>query len=101
VTVEPPEGPEGSVFVLRGRGWRPDRRLRATFGVYCRPGEACIRIAYIVRLRTDHRGRFVFRQRAGHERPGDEERGTHSGGAPTFTQRSVSRSPRYRVTVPG
>jgi hypothetical protein len=99
--VEPREGPEGSVFVLRGRGWLPDRRVTATFGVYCPPGEACIDIAYIVRLRTDDRGRFVFRQRAGGERPGDEGRGIHAGGAPTFTQRGVSRSPRYRVTAPG
>jgi len=101
VNVEPREGPEGSVFVFRGRGWRADRRVTATFGVYCRPGEACIAIAYVVRIRTGHRGRFVFRQRAGQEQPGDGERGVHAGGAPTFTQRSVSRTPRYRVTVPG
>ena len=105
MSVEPREGLEGSVFRFRGRGWRPDRRVTATYGVYCRPDEACIEIAYIVKLRTDRRGRFSFRLRAGEERPGDSEHGIHAGGDPTFSQstrkHTVSRKPRYRVILPG
>lgn len=105
MSVEPREGPEGSVFRFRGHGWRPDRRLTATYGVYCRPDEACIEIAYIVRLRTDRHGRFSFRLRAGEERPGDAEHKIHAGGDPTFSQsnrkHTVSRKPRYRVILPG
>jgi hypothetical protein len=41
MSVKPHEGPEGSVFTFKGRSWRPNRRVTATFGVYCRPGEAC------------------------------------------------------------
>jgi hypothetical protein len=94
------------VFRFTGHGWRPNRRVTTTFGVYCPPGEACIAIAYIVRLSTDETGRFVFRLRAGRERAGDDERGIHSGSAPTFSQRTrtgrtVTRRPRYRVTSPG
>jgi hypothetical protein len=109
MSVEPREGPEGSVFRFTGRDWRPDRRVTATFGVYCPPGDACIAIAYVVRLRTSDSGRFVFRLRAGQEQPRDEERGVRSGSNPTFSHRVgrpghiryVSRTPRYRVTVPG
>jgi hypothetical protein len=106
MSVRPHEGPEGSVFRFTGHDWRPNRRVTATFGVYCPPGEACIAIAYIVRLRTDDTGRFVFRLRAGRERAGDDEQGIHSGSAPTFSQttrtgRRVTRRPRYRVTSPG
>ena len=106
MSVSPREAPEGSVFRFTGRGWRPNRRVTATFGVYCRPDEACIAIAYIVRLRTDATGRFVFRLRAGAEQAGDDERRIHSGSAPSFSQltrsgRTVTRRPRYRVIVPG
>jgi hypothetical protein len=91
------------VFRFTGRDWRPNRRVTATFGVYCRPGEVCIAIAYLVRPRTDERGRFAFRLRAGQERPRDDERGIRSGSAPTFSQRIgkpgdgrfVSRMPRW------
>jgi hypothetical protein len=105
MSVEPREGPEGSVFRFRGHGWRPNGRVAATYGVYCRPNEACIEIAYIVRLRTDRRGRFAFRLRAGDDQPDDAERGIHAGDDPTFSQRTrtrtVSRTPRYRVIMPG
>ncbi len=79
--------------------------MTVTFGAYCRPFEACPAIAYFARLRTNGRGLFVFRLRAGQERPGDQRKGIRSGGVPTFTQRarngrSVSRTPRYRVIVP-
>jgi hypothetical protein len=102
--VTPREAPEGTVFSFTGRGWRPNRRVTAVFGAYCRPGEACIAIAYIARLRTDDEGRFRFRLRAGPERKTDEERGIRAGGKPTFSQRArtriVRRKPHYRVIVP-
>jgi hypothetical protein len=109
MSVEPREGPEGSVFRFTGRGWRPNRRVRATFGAYCRPDEACIAIAYIVRLYADRTGRFAFRLRAGAARPGDHAKGIHSGARPSFAQRvvipgrrsrTVTRQPRYRVILP-
>jgi hypothetical protein len=104
MSVEPRSGPEGSVFRFEGRGWRPERRVTVHFGPYCRPDEACPAIAYIGRVRTDGRGRFTFRLRAGASRPGDAERRIVSGGRPLFTQqvgeREVTRSPRYRVTIP-
>jgi len=105
MTVRPAEAPEGSVFTFRGRHWRPNRRVRVTFGPYCRPDEPCPAIAYLGRLRTNGRGRFVFRLRAGAEQEGDLEAHIHSGHGPTFEQRArtrtVSRSPRYRVILPG
>jgi hypothetical protein len=109
MSVEPREGPEGTVFRFVGRNWRANRRVTATFGVYCRPDEVCIAIAYVVRLRTSDSGRFVFRLRAGPEQPRDDERGIRSGSTPTFSQRVgrpgdyrvVRRTPRYRVTLPG
>jgi hypothetical protein len=100
MSVKPREGPEGSVFRFTGRGWRPNRRVRANFGVYCRPDEACIRILNTVRLKTDATGRFVFRLRAGQEQPGDHARRIYSGGRPSFSQRTVTRAPRYRVILP-
>jgi hypothetical protein len=105
MTVEPREGHEGSVFRFEGRRWRPNRRVGVIFGVYCPPGAACIDIAYFVRLRTDGRGRFTFRLRAGQEQSGDEERGIFAGGGPSFSQRSaagkrITRVPRYTVIVP-
>jgi hypothetical protein len=109
MSVEPREAPEGSVFRFTGRGWRPNRRVRVSFGAYCRPDEACIAVLYTALLMTGSRGRFSFRLRAGQERAGDEERGIRSGGQPTFQQRvgrpgyrrTVSRRPRYRVILPG
>jgi hypothetical protein len=105
LAVEPSAAPEGSVFRFEGRRWRPNRRVTVTFGAYCRPHEACPAIAYFARVRTNGRGRFVFRLRAGQEQPGDAQKGIRTGGVPTFTQRArsgrrVSRTPRYRVIVP-
>jgi hypothetical protein len=104
MTVEPRRGPEGSVFVFRGRAWRSERRVRVWYGPYCRPDEACPAIAYLGRLRTNERGRFTFRLRAGASRRGDTARRIHSGSNPTFSQRArgrtVSRSPDYEVTLP-
>jgi hypothetical protein len=105
MSVKPREAAEGSVFRFTGSHWRPNRRVTATFGVYCRPSEVCIEIAYIVRVRTDDTGRFVFRLRAGPEQAGDDRRRIHSGSAPTFSQttrsgRTAARRPRYRVTTP-
>jgi hypothetical protein len=109
MAVEPREAPEGSVFRFTGRNWRPNRRVRVNFGVYCRPGEACIDVLYTALLRTDDSGRFSFRLRAGQEQDGDEKRGIRSGGQPTFQQRvgrpghrrTLGRTPRYRVILPG
>jgi hypothetical protein len=109
MSVEPREGPEGSVFRFTGRGWRPNRRVRITFGAYCRPGEACIAILYFVAVQTNAKGRYTFRLRAGAEQAGDRERGILSGERPNFRQRAgrpghrrtVSRAPRYRVILPG
>jgi hypothetical protein len=104
MSVEPRTGPEGSVFRFQGRKWRPDRRVTVYFGAYCRPDEACPAIAYMGWVRTDDRGRFRFKLRAGTSRPGDAERRIVSGGRPLFTQkaggREVSRAPRYTVTIP-
>ena len=103
MSVEPRTGPEGSVFRFTGRDWRPNRRVTVYFGPYCRPDEACPAIAFVGRLRTDDCGRFAFKLRAGTARRGDAERRIASGGRPTFSQRigerTVSRSPRYRVIV--
>ena len=104
MTVEPRTGPEGSVFRFSGRRWRPQRLVTVHFGPYCRPDEACPAIAYIGRLRTNAEGRFTFRLRAGAARPGDADRRISAGSNPSFKQRAgertVRRSPRYRVTLP-
>ena len=98
MSVEPRQGPEGSVFRIQGRGWQPRKRVEVVYGVYCRPDEACIEIAYFARVRTDRRGRFTFRARAGQPQAGDEDRKIRSGSGFTFSQRTVTRKPRYRVT---
>jgi hypothetical protein len=105
ITVDPRTGPEGSVFVFRGTKWRPDRRMRVNYGVYCRPGEACPAVALVALLRTNERGRFTFRLRAdGDWVDDDEDTRIRSGGHPTFRQRAsgrtISRTPRYEVTIP-
>jgi hypothetical protein len=97
MAVEPREGPEGSVFRISGRAWRPNRPVRVFYGVYCPPGAVCIEIAYSARVRTDRHGRFRFRVRAGEPQSGDDERNIHAGGDFTFSQRSITRKPRYRV----
>jgi hypothetical protein len=100
MSVEPREGPEGSVFRIQGRGWQPRKRVRVFYGVYCRPQDACIEIAYIARVRTDRHGRFTFRVRAGQPQADDENRHIHAGSGFTFSQRTVTRRPRYRVILP-
>jgi hypothetical protein len=100
MSVDPRKGPEGSVFHIRGRGWRPHRRVEIVYGAYCRPEEACVAIAYLARVRTNRRGGFSFRIRAGQAEPGDDERKITSGSGFTFSQRRVTRKPRYRVILP-
>jgi hypothetical protein len=108
MSVEPREGPEGSVFRITGRGWRPSRRVSVIYGVYCRPDQPCIEIAYFARLRTNSRGGFTFRVRAGQPRPNDRERRIFAGSGFTFSQwvgkpsdrRVVRRRPRYRLVLP-
>jgi hypothetical protein len=107
MSVEPRQGPEGSVFRIKGRGWRPGRRVEVVYGVYCRPDEACIAIAYIAHLRTNSRGGFTFRVRAGQAQPGDRDRRIASGSGFTFSQwrgrpnesHLVQRRPRYHVVL--
>ena len=89
------------MFRIRGRGWRPHRRVEVVYGVYCRPDQACIAIAYIAHLKTNRRGGFSFRVRAGQAEPGDKERRITSGSGFTFSQRKVTRKPNYRVILPG
>jgi hypothetical protein len=100
MTVEPQEGPEGSVFRFKGRRWLANRRVRVTFGPYCRPADACPAIAFIGTVSTNAKGRFVFKLRAGPEQPGDRAAGIRSGGGPSFSQRTVTRNPHYRVILP-
>jgi len=108
MSVEPRQGPEGSVFRIRGRGWRPSRRVEIVYGVYCRPGQACVAIAYLAHLRTNSRGGFSFRVRAGQSQTGDDDRKIASGRGFTFSQwrgkpndsRLVQRRPRYQVILP-
>jgi hypothetical protein len=108
MSVEPREGPEGSVFRIAGRGWRPSRRVSVIYGAYCRPDQVCIAIAYFARLRTNSRGGFTFRVRAGQAQPDDQERRIFSGSGFTFSQwlgkpnesHLVRRRPRYRVVLP-
>ena len=104
MSVKPHQAPEGTVFTFVGRHWQPNRRVTVMFGAYCRPGEACIAIAYLARVRTGAHGGFRFRLRGGPEQPGDEQAGIRSGGRPTFSQRvggrTVERQPRYTVIVP-
>jgi hypothetical protein len=51
-------------------------------------------------VRTDRRGRFTFRARAGQAQAGDRDRNINSGSGFTFSQRAVTRKPRYRVILP-
>jgi hypothetical protein len=108
MSVEPRQGPEGSVFRIKGRGWRPQKRVEVYYGVYCPPDAACIAIAYFAHLRTNRYGRFAFRVRAGQPQPGDRDRKITSGSDFTFSQwlakpsesHLVRRAPRYRVILP-
>ena len=110
MSVSPASGTvDQTVFRFAGRGWRPGRRVVIFYGPYCAPGAACPAIAYLIRLRTNSRGGFVFRFREGQAQPGDEERHIHSGGGPvTFEQmvgrpphtRYLRRQPRYEVSPP-
>jgi hypothetical protein len=108
MSVEPREGPEGSVFRIRGHGWRPRKRVEVHYGPYCRPDQACPAIAYLGHVRTNCRGRFTFRVRAGQAQPGDRDRKITSGSGFGFTQwlgkphesHRVQRVPRYRVILP-
>jgi hypothetical protein len=98
--VEPREALEGSVFRINGRGWRPHRRVEVVHGVYCRPDQACIAIAYFAHLRTNRSGGFSFRVRAGQAQPSDSDHHITSGSGFTFSQGTVTRKPRYRVILP-
>ena len=64
VAVSPRSGPPGTVFVMRGSGWRPRQPIEATYGPYC-DERSCILLGLAKRFRTDWDGRFVFRFRDG------------------------------------
>jgi hypothetical protein len=102
MAVEPREGLEGSVFRISGRAWRPNRPVQVFYGVPCPPGAICPAIGYSGRIRTNRRGRFTFRVRAGEPQSGGDDRNIHAGGGFKFSQRTAShrtitRKPRYRV----
>ena len=110
MSVTPSEGTVGeTVFRFRGRGWRPNRRVEIFYGPYCQPGAACPAIAFMVRLRTNERGRFVFRFRVGPVKEGDDEQDVHAGGGePVFEQlvgrprhtRWLRRQPHFTANEP-
>jgi hypothetical protein len=61
--------------------------------------------AFTALIRTNERGRFSFRLRADGDWTDDDERTRiRSGGHPSFHQRvrgrTISRTPRYEVTIP-
>jgi hypothetical protein len=105
VSVTPSAGDTETVFVFRGRGWRPKWRISASYGVYCprtEPPTPCIMILRFTTLRADKHGRFVFRFRNGPRPVTEGPRPRASGGGPVkFRQGTgrgpVERTPRYLV----
>lgn len=77
VTVTPATGGKDTVFRFVGRGWRPNRAVRAVHGPYCE-GD-CPDIGIVSRVKADRRGRWVFKFRNGPEQPGDREAGIVAG----------------------
>ena len=71
----------GTVYVYRGRGWRPNRPVQAEYGSYCSPrASACAGVGLSSRFRTDRRGRFTFRLRHGNLLPPRVPRPAGAGG---------------------
>jgi hypothetical protein len=71
----------GTIYVYRGRGWRPKREVQVGYPAYCPPGaKACEDEGLSSRLRTDRRGRFTFRLRLGTRLPSDVPRPAGAGG---------------------
>jgi hypothetical protein len=108
VSVTPSTGDPETVFVFRGRGWVPNRRMSASYGVSCRtePGETphpCILPLLHTNFKTNDHGRFVFRFRNGPRPLKEVPPPRSSGGGPvTFRQyhkrgRAIKRTPRYLV----
>jgi len=108
VEVSPKSGDTSTVFVFRGRGWRPNRTVEARFGAYCDVGQACPAVGYLRRVEVDAAGEFVFRFRNGPDSILDDKSLPANGGGPVeFTQRwrcrgkprrsVVYRTPGYRV----
>jgi hypothetical protein len=102
VSVTPPTGDTETVFVFRGRGWRPKWRISASYGGYCGPGEMCTAEGRFTALKANKHGRFVFRFRNGPRAVTEGRRPRASGGGPvTFRQGTghgpVERTPRYLV----
>jgi hypothetical protein len=112
VFVEPKSGDTKTVFKFSGRGWRPNRRVEALHGLYCRvqqePKVVCQPAGIVERFRANKRGRFVFRFRNGPGvlDPDDIPPPAAQGGGPvTFSQwrgrpyhsKRVRRRPLYCV----
>jgi hypothetical protein len=112
VRVDPKTGPPGTVFVFKGRGWRPHVRVEALYDDYCpeEEGRICSGVGHGARIVPDERGRFTFRFREG---PGDARElrppAAAGGGPVTFQQfvgrdyhgDAVRRTPKYRVEPAG
>ncbi|MDA0172153.1 hypothetical protein OJ998_23825 [Solirubrobacter taibaiensis] len=93
----------GTIYVYRGRGWRPNRTVAAGYGSYCPPSaSACAGVGLSSSFKADRRGRFTFRLRHGNRLPADVPRPAGAGGeADTiefsqwtgrpFRSRSISR----------
>src|SRR5688572_21558637 len=64
----------GTVFVYRGREWPRRARIEASYGSYCAPRTDCAGVGLGTSLRTDAKGRFIFRLRYGRTLPKDVPR---------------------------
>lgn len=95
VTVTPKTGATGTVFRFAGRGWRPDRRVRALHGPYCE-GD-CPDLGIVSRIRTDGRGRWEFEFRNGPRQPGDREAGIVAGSGLSYFEQWRGKPHRSRL----
>ena len=94
--VVPRSGPPGTVFEVRGRGWRAGEPVEAQFGPYC-PGSVCEAIAHAKRFRADAEGRFVFRFREGSSARGLPEPAA-AGSALVMFEQWTGRPYRSKLT---
>jgi hypothetical protein len=71
----------GTVYVYRGRGWRPNQPVHAEYGSYCSPrASGCAGVGLSSRFRTNRRGGFTFRLRHGNLLPPRVRRPAGAGG---------------------
>jgi hypothetical protein len=97
VSVTPSGGDTETVFVFKGRNWRPKWKISASYGVYCGPGEQCIAIGRFTTLRANKHGRFVFRFRNGPRPLTEGPRPRASGGGPVTFRQGTGRGPVKRT----